>query len=706
MTTPSPGRQFLDRSLESTVLEFLRRREESRGLLDAIEGFMRRHLGPVSLVLFLLAPWSCQSPGPVTSLEVQRSALTDSGPVFGFETLSGWTATTGTKSSSTDHTEGTSSLSLNGAVGYTELDSVAVNFTGTSSTTVAYDLKVVTTRPAPSWSGSTSLYLSCPSRNLSNTFVGPKSFNGLAAVEFRTVRSSLPSNVSSALANGCSDLGIRLAVNIPSGTAGSYIVDNFRFNPALPILSPSPSSVFGFENSNEWSISNQPTQPVSPSTLHTQGNNAIQFTANGYTVVRSPDLATIGPIGGTISYDIWIPTLPANTWPGQTALIINAPSIGINGQNLGTIDLTGKPMSQFSTVTFTIPSSVRNAISSGSYDDLSFSIVVNVNTSGTYRLDNLTLGTVQPTLSCIDLLDSTHATAHFGYVSGLTTTVTIPGGPSNTLLPSSTSTPPTSFAPGTPTDVFDVPFGPPQISWVLGAGTATAMMSSKTCFPPTTILKCTKGSQLPDCVSQIVTQVSSSTIGQRATIANDLVLLADMTGFAQTLSDDARGRVNPLARTDVILVELAMLGLMKTGPGTQLLKDVVHMPIPTSGTCVSMDRSSVCGGPQESLYLRQLQTSAIDGLGFLRTSDGDTELLAAVANGTNPSLQARAVSAYLWNHGDTQANRDTLRSMLSPDRRHLVDRIIKNAQMTLPVLGQALHDFYNLHPELQPPFPQ
>ena len=34
----------------------------------------------------------------------------------------------------------------------------------------------------------------------------------------------------------------------------------------------------------------------------------------------------------------------------------------------------------------------------------------NVSGANTYRLDNLVLGTVQPTLSCIDLLNSTPPT--------------------------------------------------------------------------------------------------------------------------------------------------------------------------------------------------------------------------------------------------------------------------------------------------------
>jgi len=108
----------------------------------------------------------------------------------------------------------------------------------------------------------------------------------------------------------------------------------------------------------------------------------------------------------------------------------------------------------------------------------------------------------------------------------------------------------------------------------------------------------------------------------------------------------------------------------------------------------------------ESVYIRALQGASIDGLGFLRNADGNSELLAAVADGSNPQLQARAVSAYLWNNGSTQTNKDTLRALLAADRRWLVDRIIKTSQMTLPQLGQAIHDFYNLHPELQPPLPQ
>lgn len=637
-------------------------------------------------------------------LDLRTSALTLS-EVFGFEALSAWVVTSGTKSLSAQHTEGASAISVANAVGYTELRSSTVAFSGPAPQTIAYDLEIVTTRPAPSWAGSTSLYVSCPSHNLHDGFVGPRSFDGMPAVEFRTVLFALPSTISTALANGCSDLSFRLAINIPSGTTGSYIVDNLRFNPDMPVTSPSPASVLGFENANEWLISNQPTQPVSPSTIRTQGANAIQFTASGYTVVRSAELATIGPVGSTISYDLWVPGAPPNTWAGQTSLIISVPSRGINA-TLGPADLGALPAQQFSAVTFAIPGSVQAALSSATYDDLSFSVVLNVNGSATYRLDNLRLGTVLPTLGCIDKLDDAHAVAHFGYTTGLTTSVTIPAGPANLLRPAAGAPqPPTTFAPGTQTDVLQVPFGTAGVAWILGAGSATATMAAPTCFPATNILTCTPGSTVAGCASQVVTQVSASTTPQRNTIIADIERLATMPGFAAAVANDVRATLNPLGQVERILVELSMLGVMKRPEGTQVMKEIVHTPLPTSGTCYSVDQDA-CEDLVEREYLTQLQSKAIDGLGFLRSSEGDAEVLSAVSDSSNPTLQARAVTAYLWNRGATPTNRAMLASMLPPPRQFLADLFIKDSATTLPVLGQAIIDFYNKHPEQQPRFPQ
>ena len=89
-------------------------------------------------------------------------------------------------------------------------------------------------------------------------------------------------------------------------------------------------------------------------------------------------------------------------------------------------------------------------------------------------------------------------------------------------------------------------------------------------------------------------------------------------------------------------------------------------------------------------------------LRLLHTAEGDAEVLAAVANGANPKLQARAVLAYLANHGATSANRAMLAGMLPANRQFLVNSFIKDSNMSSAAFDQALTNFYNNHPELSP----
>jgi hypothetical protein len=238
-----------------------------------------------------------------------------------------------------------------------------------------------------------------------------------------------------------------------------------------------------------------------------------------------------------------------------------------------------------------------------------------------------------------------------------------------------------------------------------GAGTCSnPSIGGTACITGTTLLNCPQGAAMANCVNRIVAQVAASNRTQLSTVVSDLQVLAAYPGFPDALAADALARVNPSGHLNDILVELSMLGKMKTAPGTQTLKAVVNMPLPTSGTCVRQDGNGSACDLREAQYVRELQSKAIDGLAFLRSADGDAAVLAAVS-GTNPTLQARAVMAYLWNHGATDANRATLAALLPADRQFLVDRFIKDSSMTVASYNQAMTDFYTKHPELVPPAP-
>jgi hypothetical protein len=207
------------------------------------------------------------------------------------------------------------------------------------------------------------------------------------------------------------------------------------------------------------------------------------------------------------------------------------------------------------------------------------------------------------------------------------------------------------------------------------------------------------------CVATIVRQVASSPHSSLPTVLADLQTLATVSGFPEALAAATQAHINPTGLVNHTLVEVSMLGTMKTAPGTLLLKSIVHMPVPTTGVCVRQEPGAGCD-PVDRQYVLGLQAKAIDGLAFLRTGEGDAEVLAAVANNANPTVQARAVMAYLSNRGATSANKAMLAGMLPANRQFLVDRIVKDSTTNQAAFNQALHDFYTTHPGMiVPPAP-
>jgi len=187
-------------------------------------------------------------------------------------------------------------------------------------------------------------------------------------------------------------------------------------------------------------------------------------------------------------------------------------------------------------------------------------------------------------------------------------------------------------------------------------------------------------------------------------VLSDLQKWAAAPGFTAELVNTTMATFNPSGRVNRLLTRLAMLGEMKTPEGTQALKQIVHMPLPTTGRCISQDTGG-CPDFVERQYVLAAQMKAMDGLAFLNTTEGDAEVLAAVSNGANSRLQATAVSAFLASHGPTPANKAMLGALLPANRKFLVDRFRKDETTPEPVLGPALINFYNNHPEFVPPFP-
>ena len=153
---------------------------------------------------------------------------------LGFENPTLWTPSYGgpaaTTASSTDHVEGQFSMSLLPA-NYTEIEadnlsqSVASGF---GNLQIAIKLSTMVN---PYYYGTLQFYIEVPSLGIYNQWVGQFNLTGLSLGTWNSLSTAIPSSLGSQLAGKTfSDLVVRMAVNIPSGS-GPVLFDALHLVP-------------------------------------------------------------------------------------------------------------------------------------------------------------------------------------------------------------------------------------------------------------------------------------------------------------------------------------------------------------------------------------------------------------------------------------------------------------------------------------------
>ncbi len=158
-------------------------------------------------------------------------------------------------------------------------------------------------------------------------------------------------------------------------------------------LSVTTSRVYGFESLQDWTaLWSKPTLTLSQQ--HSEGQVSLALHGGGWMQVQSRALSKEGPAPTVVGYDVRIPANPVNpSWYGTTALLLDAPSVGIWGRFIGYADLTGFPKAQFQRVEFPLPPRLVAKLN-GNFNDLKLRIVVNVSANETadYLFDHFTFG--------------------------------------------------------------------------------------------------------------------------------------------------------------------------------------------------------------------------------------------------------------------------------------------------------------------------
>jgi hypothetical protein len=148
------------------------------------------------------------------------------------------------------------------------------------------------------------------------------------------------------------------------------------------------------------------------------------------------------------------------------------------------------------------------------------------------------------------------------------------------------------------------------------------------------------------------------------------------------------------------VVALSLLGEMRSPHAVERLVNFVWKPLPTTGTEVE-------GEIVERTALASLEAKAITGLAYMRTPQGDAEVLRAVSQHESIIVRAEAIASYLWNHGNSDATRAELKQAVRPGDEVYLDRMKREPGQSGADFDRELEAFLKAHPErVPPPHPQ
>jgi hypothetical protein len=148
--------------------------------------------------------------------------------LFGFESDTLWTSTASLEMVPTPVTQGCAALGFNGS-GYQTINGAPFSTSKVSvKNALSVDLFVPGNQPNPNWLGALQLYLTCPSANVSNNYIGQVDLTGLTQNRYSTLRFPLPSSTLGILNRTLNDCSLSFAINV-NPTGQTWLFDNLRF---------------------------------------------------------------------------------------------------------------------------------------------------------------------------------------------------------------------------------------------------------------------------------------------------------------------------------------------------------------------------------------------------------------------------------------------------------------------------------------------
>ena len=168
---------------------------------------------------------------PTTAQNAACAAESSLQRLFGFEDVQRWTSTQAALSLVTSPlTQGCGALGVSGQ-GYIPINGGTFTTSGLATKAAAsVDLFIPTNQPNQSYLGALQMYLSCPSGNVFNQYIGQVELTGKPQNQYSTLRFPLPSVTLSTLARPLNDCSFSFALNV-NPTGRTWILDNLRFTP-------------------------------------------------------------------------------------------------------------------------------------------------------------------------------------------------------------------------------------------------------------------------------------------------------------------------------------------------------------------------------------------------------------------------------------------------------------------------------------------
>ncbi len=155
--------------------------------------------------------------------------------------------------------------------------------------------------------------------------------------------------------------------------------------------------ILGFEDPYDWISTVAAIQP-GVSTNRRQGRHSVSLAAKNFVELRGRQFNLTATLPTSITLDFLQPSQATPPTFGAVQLFADCPSKGVNNAFLSQVDLIGKPVNAFTTLTFAVPAAVRTSVGS-SCEDFNLRVTLNVpsNATGNYLFDNIRNVTITPT---------------------------------------------------------------------------------------------------------------------------------------------------------------------------------------------------------------------------------------------------------------------------------------------------------------------